>query len=278
MENSFSFFGTPRFAEIVLSELVQREWIPSFVVCNPDRPAGRKGIMTPPPVKILAQKNSIPVFQPEKLSEKYSVFYEERDYFVVAAYGKIIPKSVFELPRFGTIGVHPSLLPKYRGATPIQSAILNGERETGVTLFLIDEKVDHGKIVAEKAVSLEKTDTYTTLEEKLARSGAQLLTETIPDLINGKITPREQEHDRATMTKKMKTEDAFVSPETLEAALRGDVLKAETIDRMVRALTPEPGVWTVKEKKRMKILETRISENKLILAKIQMDGKKPQSL
>jgi methionyl-tRNA formyltransferase len=278
MENSFSFFGTPRFAEIVLSELVRQEWIPSFVICNPDRPTGRKGVITPPPVKILAQKNSIPVFQPEKLSENDPVFYEERDYFVVAAYGKIIPKSVFELPRFGTIGIHPSLLPKYRGATPIQSAILSGENETGVTLFLIDEKVDHGKIIAEETVSIERTDTYGILEEKLARCGAWLLVKTLPDFMNGKIIPREQDHDRATMTKKIKTEDAFISAETLEAALRGDLLQAETIHRMVRTFTPEPGVWTLKEKKRMKILETRISENKLILMKVQMDGKKPHNL
>lgn len=277
MENSFSFFGTPRFGEIVLSELIQKQWIPSFVVCNPDRPTGRKRVITSPPVKVLAQRNGIPVSQPEKLSESDPIFYEKQDYFVVAAYGKIIPKSVFNLPRFGTIGIHPSLLPRHRGATPIQSAILNGEKQTGVTLFLIDEKIDHGKIIAQKSIPIEKDDTYITLEEKLARWGAWLLIKTIPDFINGKITALEQNHKQATITKKIKTEDAFIPPHTLKRALSGDIATAETVNRMVRAFTPEPGVWTLKQKKRMKILETRISENKLVLIKIQMDGKKPQN-
>lgn len=274
----FALFGTPRFAEHVLRRIIEKKTVPSFVVCNPDRPSGRKKEIASPPVKILAKKNSIPCFQPEKLDALDSVFFNEIDCFVVAAYGKIIPKDVYSLPRYGTIGIHPSVLPKYRGATPIQSALLSGDEETGVTIFVIDEKVDHGKILATSIVSIEHNDTYLTLEEKLAQIGADLLVQTLPDYISGKIIPKEQDHSRATFTKKIATDDAFVLYEDLESALGGNIEKARHINRMVRALTPEPGVWTLKDEKRMKILGTEILDNGLMLTKIQMEGKTPQDM
>jgi methionyl-tRNA formyltransferase len=272
MKSSFFFFGTPRFAEIALSELINKGWVPSRVICNPDRPAGRKKELTAPPVKTLAENNGIPVFQPERLSHGDSAFRDIPDYFFVAAYGKIIPRELFEIPRFGTIGIHPSLLPQYRGASPIQSAILNGEEKTGITIFLIDEQVDHGKILAQETVSLSTEETYSSLEEKLARLGSRLLMTTAQDYREGKIIPKEQDHVHATVTKKISTKDGFISADTLNEALQGNAEKTVLIDRMVRALNPEPGVWTLKDGKRMKILGVKKIEGKIIITRIQMEG------
>ena len=277
MNYKFVFFGTPRFAEIVLETLIEKELTPSLVICNPDRPFGRKKIITPPPTKVLAEKYNIPISQPETL-KGYEFPGGEYDFAVVAAYGKIIPKEILEIPKFGTIGVHPSLLPKYRGATPIQSVILNGEKETGLSLYLMDEKMDHGKILKQSSLNIENGETYLSLEKKLGILGGKLVAETIPLYLSEKITPEEQNHDEATFTKKMTTEDAFVPYEYLECALKGSCEKSEEIERKVRALTPEPGVWTINNGKRMKILETKIMEKKIMLTKIQMEGKKPQEI
>lgn len=301
MEHSFAFFGTPRFAEITLNELIKNGHVPSIVVCNPDRPIGRKKIITPPPTKLIAQKHNIPISQPESLTN-YKLPITDYGFAIVAAYGKIIPKELISSFPNGIIGVHPSLLPKYRGPSPIQTAIFNGETETGVTLFLLDEKVDHGKILAKSELQIAHNDIYTTLEEKLAKQGAELLIKILPDYLSGKLIPQEQNHAEATFTKKFTVEDAFISPDILETALQGDKEKAEYVDHIVRALNPEPGVWTFNslngEQKRMKILETRIEsqldnensisinqhastnprQSALKLVKIQIEGKKPQTI
>ena len=279
----FVFFGTPRFAEIVLSSLIEKGLIPSLVICNPDRPVGRKKIVTPPPVKTLAQKHGIPVAQPESLAD-YKLPITDYSFAILAAYGKIVPKRVIDFFPKGIIGVHPSLLPKYRGATPIQNAILNGDEKTGVTLFLMDEEIDHGKIISKIESRISNTDTYLSLEERLGKAGGELLVKVLPDYLEGKIIPMEQNHTEATSTKKFKTEDAFIPIEDLEMALLGNKEKAFRIDRMVRALNPEPGVWTLnpsadgKSPQRMKLLGSSIAEGKVMLTKIQMEGKKPQQM
>jgi len=275
MNYKFAFFGTPRFAEIILEELIAQGLIPSVVICNPDRPVGRKKIITPPPTKLLAQKHNITISQPESLTH-YTLPITNYDFFVIAAYGKIIPKEVLNAPKLGTIGIHPSLLPKYRGASPIQTAILDGDEETGVSLFLTDEKVDHGKIIAEDTTIILANDTYLSLETRLAKLGAELLIKTIPDYINGKIIPKEQDEGEATFTKKFETQNGFISPEILDAALQGE--KAFWIHKKICALNPEPGVWTVRNKKRMKLLESELMGEKLVLKKIQIEGKTPQTL
>lgn len=264
---NYAFLGTPRFAEIVLEKLIKKGFMPSLVVCNPDRPVGRKKIITSPPTKILAEKNNIPVWQPEKLAIEEA---EEKlngiDVAVVAAYGKIIPKSVLELPKHGTIGVHPSLLPHYRGASPLQTAILDGANETGVSLFIVDEEIDHGPIVAQRAVELV-TQTYLELESELATIGADLLIEKLAHYVNGEIKPMSQDEADATFTKKFDTEDARVD-------LEHDT--PEIVWRKVRALNPEPGVFAMKNGKRMKILEAQLTDKRLILKKVQFEGGVPQ--
>jgi len=291
----FVFFGSPEFAAIILEKLIVAGFIPSAVVCNPDRPVGRKKIITPPPVKQRIMnyesgiKNKIKILQPERLDKAFldSLFliHDSFDFFVVASYAKIIPKEILGIPQLGTIGVHPSLLPKYRGPTPIQSAILAGESETGVTLYLLDEKVDHGPILARRVLENYELGimNYEKLHDALANLGAELIIETLPKFLKGEIKPRPQDESQATYTKKFTTDDGRVDLEKDDPIV---------IERKVRALNPEPGVWmyaTINTVslirankgyigKRMKILEAKILGGKLILKKIQFEGRKPQIL
>jgi len=273
----FVFFGTPEFAATVLEKLVAGGFIPDAVVCNPDRPVGRKKIITPPPVKVLVTGKNIKVLQPENPSDIISELSEIKpDFFVIAAYAKILPKEIIGIPKLGAIGVHPSLLPKYRGASPIQSAILAGEKETGVTLYLLDEKMDNGEILANGKWPVTDGTNYETLEKELAELGGKLLVETLPKFMAGEITPEAQNEYEATYTKKFSTQDAFVDEKELESALSGaDPKAAETIHRKILALTPEPGVWTLRSGKRIKLLKAELKDGKLILRVIQNEGQKP---
>ncbi len=284
---NFIFFGTPEFAAIILEKLINAKYIPAAIVCNPDKPFGRKKIITPPPTKILAQKYNIPIWQPEKLNN-YSItqlLNYKPDFFIVAAYAKIIPKKILEIPRLGTIGVHPSLLPKYRGSSPIQTAIIDGEKETGSTLYLMDEKTDHGKIVSSIKYQISDNDNYEILMKKLAELSADLLINFLRNYENirkyEKIIGVPQNESQATYTKKFTTEDAFVEPEDLEIA-RNEFINspqiAIEIDRKIRALNPEPGIFTIINGQRVKLLEAKIQDNKLKLVKIQKSGKKPINL
>ena len=277
----YVFFGTPNFAAIVLERLIAAGFPPACVVCNPDKPVGRKKVITPPPAKLVAQKNGIRVWQPEKLEViSYKSEVGEVDFAVVAAYSKIIPKNIIEIPAMGVIGVHPSLLPKHRGASPIQSTILHGDEETGVTLFLIDEKVDHGPILAQARINSHGSWVmYIELQKKLAELAGDLLIETFPKFLTGEIVPRAQNESEATYTKKFSSEDAYIPPDDLALAISGeDQNMAELIERKIRALNPEPGVWTMKNEKRTKLLEAEIQGGKLRLKKVQIEGKKSQNI
>ncbi len=268
----FVFFGSPRFAEIIIKKLIDAGMPPAAVVCNPDRPFGRKKILTPPPVKVVAQLHGIPILQPEKLDEsfKLQVLSFKPDVAVVAAYAKILPQSVIALPRLGIVGVHPSLLPKYRGASPIQAALLAGDPVTGISLYLIDAKVDHGAVLASREAQIAPRETYATLVEKLGGLSGELLIKTLPELIDGSITPTPQNEAIASYTKKFSTEDGFVD-------LAQDDPVA--IDRKIRALNPDPGVYTFAEKNgkrvRVKLIEAELREGRLVPTLVQYDGAKP---
>lgn len=264
----YAFFGTPEFAKIVLEELITAGFPPYTVVCNPDRPVGRKKIITAPPTKVLAKKYEISVAQPETKEDIPNFLGDSFDFFIVAAYSKILPKYVIDLPKLGVIGVHPSLLPKYRGATPIQSALLAGETETGTSLFMIDEKVDNGPILAAKKLSIEHND-YKTLENRLAHLSGQLLAEILPSFIAGKIKSQPQNDDEATFTKKFSSEDGQV-----------DLTKDDPviIERKIRALGAEPGVWAIKDGRRAKLLKAELENGQLKLRRIQFEGGIPQDL
>jgi methionyl-tRNA formyltransferase len=279
----YIYFGTPRFAEIVLAGLIADGFAPAAVVCNPDRPIGRKKIITPPPTKLLAIKSSpdIDIMQPETLDESLIKRLRalEPDFFVVAAYAKIIPKAVLDIPRVGTLGTHPSLLPAYRGASPIQSVILAGETTTGSTIYRMDEKMDHGAIYAQEEITLNPlTIDYMALEEWLAMLSARLLVKTIPTLLNGTAMPRMQDESRASFTKKFTTENGFIEASELDAAIAGNSDKTELILRTIHALNPEPGAWTLKDGKRIKLLAARMDGSALKLVTIQEEGQRPKNV
>ncbi len=276
----YIFFGSPRFAALILEHLIASGIPPAHIVANPDRPAGRKKVITSPPVKALAEKHSIPVSQPDTLSKyRLPVSDDSFDFAVVAAYSKIIPESLLaQFPR-GAIGVHPSLLPKYRGASPIQSAVLNGETETGVSLFLMDAHVDHGPVLVQEKIAIGETETYLELHDRLAKISGGLLQKTLPDFLAGKLKPQEQNHAEATATKKLGAEDGYIAPELLEAAQREGGKTARVIFNMIRALATEPGVWTMFHGKRVKLLEAElVPQGTLMLRAIQEEGKTERNL
>jgi len=255
----YIFFGTPEFAAIVLEKLTAAGLEPEAVICNPDEPIGRKKILTPPPAKSLIMKhetwNKIRILQPRNLNSsfKFQVSSFNPDLAIIAAYGKMIPKEILDIPKFGTINIHGSLLPKYRGASPIQYAILDGDKETGITIMKVDEKMDHGEIISNVKTQISKSDTFESLSQKLAICGAELLIKTIPDYIAGKIKPIGQNHSEATYTKIIKKEDGKIDWQK----------SAEKIERMTRAFFPWPTAWTYVKLKaqslKLKILEAEIS-------------------
>ena len=264
--------------------------MPEAVICNPDKPTGRKQIITPPLVKVLAQKYGLTVYQPKDKTELLEIVKNlQPDLAVTAAFGMIFPKEILEIPKYGFINVHPSLLPKYRGPTPIQTAILNGDKETGVSLFLIDEEMDHGPILAKRELEFPISNfQFPILSQKLAELGADLLIQFLESLISQKLTNnikevglpnielKPQDESQATYTKKFETKDAYIEPADLEKAENQGGEIAIEIERKIRALNPEPGIWTLQNGKRMKILEAILTpENKIKLKKIQFEGKNP---
>ena len=197
---NIAFFGTPPFTTDFLDTLVATGYSPRLVVTAPDRPVGRGMLMTAPEPKVWADVKGIKVLQPEKLDDAFFAELSETqwDLFVVVAYGKIMPERVINLPKFGTINVHYSLLPKYRGATPTESAILNGDATTGVTIQQMVYKLDAGDILSTKEVSIDPTDTTLTLRDKLNKQALTLLPETINHIFDGTITRISQDESLVT--------------------------------------------------------------------------------
>ncbi len=284
----YAFFGSPEFAAIILEKLIGAGFPPALLVCNPDRPVGRKKIVTAPAAKqsILAQDESIreqiEILQPEKVTEiEEQLRAGNYDLFIVAAYGLIIPKRILEIPRLGTIGVHPSLLPRFRGATPIQSALLSDDKETGVSLFVVDDKVDHGAVLSEEtyeAFDLASVN-YATLHDGLAHLGAEMLIRTLPDIEKAIRDAQPQDESKATLTSKFKTEDGFVPEHELQDAVSGmNPELVKTIDRKIRALGGGMGIYTIIKDKRTKLLEAEVRGGKLVLKRVQEAGKTPKTL
>ncbi|MDD5760598.1 MAG: methionyl-tRNA formyltransferase [Candidatus Pacebacteria bacterium] len=234
----FVFFGSSDFAKIVLEKLLWTQMRPILIITNPPKPKGRKQILSPSPVHLLAQDDNIPVLTPERLDDpKFIAEFKnvKPEFAILTAYGKIIPPELLIIPPKGFINLHPSLLPKWRGATPIQSAILNGDEETGVSLFLMDEELDHGPIIQNAEYRIQNARiTYSELSKELALLGAELIIKTIPQFLEGKISPVPQNHSLATYCQKILPEDEKI---------HWDKTNIE-IDRKVRALNPQPGVFT----------------------------------
>ena len=236
MKYRIVFFGTSEFAIPALRALVVNDMTPLVVVTAPDKPAGRRLTPTLSPVKkdIFAE---VTVLQPDKLNKEFidRISALNPDVGVVVSYGKIISQTIIDIFPQGILNIHPSLLPKYRGPSPIENTILAGDAETGVTIIQIDDKMDHGPVIAQQKVSLQKANTsYQELHNHLAELGAELLIETLPKWIDGKIKTTSQDDTRATYTHLIKKEDGHIDWSR----------DASYIERMVRAYNPWPGAYT----------------------------------
>jgi len=230
--------GTPALARVSLEALLRE---PDFqllaVVTQPDRPKGRQLKLQPSPVKEVAVRANLPVLQPAKAREENFIAELHRlqpDLVAVAAHGQILPRSILEIPRFGCLNVHTSLLPKYRGAAPIQWAILNGDPETGVTIMKMDAGLDTGDILTQRATPIQPTDNAQTLHDRLAQLGAELLVQTIPAYVAGTTQPRPQPAEGVSHAPKLKKEDGRIDWS----------LPAGVIVNRIRAFTPWPGAFT----------------------------------
>lgn len=250
MKNKIIFLGTPEFALPILEKLINSEYKPMAIFCAPDKPVGRQQILTPPPVKVLAQKYKLPVYQPANKKELAEQIAELKpDLILSAAYGIIVPQEVLNIPKFGCLNIHPSLLPKYRGASPIQTAILNGDTESGATIFKMDAKMDTGAIIAKETLPMSgQKITTPELSKKLAELSADLLLNILPDWLAGKIKPEAQNEVLASYTKIIAKEDGQIHWQKT----------AKEIERQIRAFFPWPGSFSGQPK--IKILEAEASE------------------
>ncbi len=242
--------GSPRYAEIILWELNERFDVVG-IITQPDKRAGRGRSIQSPPVKVFAKEKGIPFLQPKKLAaeEVLSVLSEwEPHIIVVAAYGKILRSQILELPRFGCINVHASYLPKWRGASPIQAAILNGDQTAGVTIMKMDEGIDTGDIITQKEVEISESETAASLTEKMATIGAKLLVDTLPRYINGEIFPKKQLSKNATYAGLIKKQDGLLNFQK----------SAEELERQVRAYDPWPICYFNWNGKNVKVYNVRV--------------------
>lgn len=248
--------GTPDFAVGTLEEIIKAGHEVLAVFTQPDKPKGRGKAMQFPPVKETALAHDLTVYQPERVKdEEYVSILRELnpDVIVVVAFGQIISKEILDLPRFGCVNVHASLLPKYRGAAPIQWAVIDGEKESGVTTMLMNEGIDTGDMLKKVVVPLDEKETGGSLFDKLAEEGAKLLVETLVDLENGTATRTPQDHDKATKAKMLRKELGLI-----------DFTKsAVEIERLIRGLNPWPSAYTGYKGKTLKIWDaTVINEDK----------------
>jgi len=284
------FMGSPEFALPTLRALAQHYQV-CGVVTQPDRPAGRGNRMTPPPVKALALELGLPIIQPGRMKEP-GVFEQiqswEPDLIVVAAFGQILRQHVLDLPRLGCINVHASLLPRWRGASPIYASVLAGDITTGVTIMKMDAGIDTGDILTQQSMVIQSDDTTETLSNRLADLGAALLIETLPEYIDGRIRPKPQDELIATYAPMLKKEDGLL-----------DFSKpAETLERQVRACQPWPGAYLEWKGELIKVSKAAVlpqsiavgsrtihkklpvigtASGGLVLLEVQPPGKRPMS-
>jgi len=276
MPISIIFAGTPDFAVPSLQELIDdTAYDVKYVITQPDRPVGRKQVITAPPIKALALENDIPVWQPHNINKEW----EDRpfstpDFLVVAAYGQILKQDVLDEPTIAPVNIHASLLPKWRGASPIHHAILHGDTISGVTIQRMVKALDQGAILSQAAAAIEERDTTASLHDRLSQLGATLLVKTL----KAPLVPKEQNENDVTLCTKLKRSDGAVDPLTMSAI---------NIDRHVRALVPWPGVTCTIKNTTIKILETTLEESPdayalhcaddsvLYITTLQVPGKKP---
>lgn len=279
------FFGTSPFALPSLLALLEGGFRLDAVLTKPDAPVGRKHLLAPPPVKTEALRHGLSVLQPQKLGPEILKSYHA-DLGIVVAYGMIIPRSVLALPRCGFVNLHPSLLPRYRGPSPLQTALRDGVAETGVTIMQLNEGVDSGPVYAQEKIPVGASETFETLHERCAERGARLLVHCLPGILDGTLTPRPQDDSESSMTPMLTREHGRIQWAD----------DARAIEQMIRAYTPWPGAWSIVNNQRIKILEARVEDinavqgevalmgddllvgcghGALVVTKLQREGKKP---
>ena len=286
------YMGTPDFAVAPLAALAENGYEVEAVITQPDKPKGRGKTLMPTPVKEEALKHGIPVLQPVKVRDPE--FVEELknlapDIIIVAAFGQIIPKSILDMPRFGCINIHASLLPKYRGAAPIQQAVIDGEKESGVTIMQMGTGLDTGDMISRIVVPLAKDETGGSLFDKLAQAGAELLVQTLPSIFDGTATREKQPEESPT---------PYAAMISKKMGLLDFSKNAEELERLVRGLDPWPSAFTFINGKTMKVWKSSVQEkqaeeapgtvisadkegirvacgkNVLVLQEVQLEGKK----
>ncbi len=251
------FFGTSAFAVPSLHVLAARTNV-AGVVTQPDRPAGRGHKLQPTPVKAAALDLSLRVYEPTKLKAfAKEIAAESFDLFALASYGRILPQTLLDLPKLGALNVHPSLLPKYRGATPIQGALRNGDAETGVTIMLMDAGMDTGDIVLQEHVPIEADDTYGSLHDRLALYGGELLGEALDLAAKGKL-PRNPQTGESIVTAPISKDDLAIDP----------TWPPERIVAMIRALSPQPGARLEVDGETIKVLRAHVEGGDLVLDEV----------
>jgi methionyl-tRNA formyltransferase len=267
---NFVFFGTPEVASRTLKKLIESGYMPRAVVTNPDKPSGRGLVMTKSPVKILAEENNIKVFTPEKINEEFTKELDDNiktDLFIVVAYGKILPEEFIKIPKLGTINIHYSLLPRWRGASPVEASLLASDEETGVSIQQMAYKMDTGPIITEEKIKINLDDTKEILRNELIDLGSRLLIETLPKIIEGEINLKIQDESLATYCKKIKKEDGEIN---LNDNARDNWNK-------YRAFFGWPGTYFFEEKNgkkiRMKIAKAIYENNSFIIKRVVPEGK-----
>ena len=283
------FMGTPQFACPTLSTLIERGERVVAVVTQPDRPKGRGQQTLPPPVKLLAQQHHIPVLQPVKVRQPEAVEQIralQPDLIVVVAFGQILPKALLEIPRYGCINVHASLLPRYRGAAPLNWCIINGETQSGVTTMLMDVGLDTGDMLLKRATPIDPDEDTTTLHDRLSQMGAELLAETLELLAAGGLAPEKQDEALTCYAPMLKKEDGLIDWNR----------DAATIKNLVRGMTPWPGAYSQVDGKLLKVfrvqtgagdgtpgevlsagrdgIEVACGKGSVIIHELQLEGKK----
>jgi len=248
------FIGTPDFALPSLEDLLHdRDFEVAGIITQPDKKSGRRQILTPPPVKLLALKYGLPVWQPEKIRD-FEIGVHDLDFVIVAAYAQIIPASILGLPRFGGVNVHGSLLPKYRGASCVAAAILNGDKKSGITIMKMDEHLDAGPILHQAELPIALDETTLSLYEKLSRLGGQALPGVLKKYAAGLIAPRAQDDEKASYVRMFEKDDGRINW----------IRPAIELERFVRAMHPWPGAWT-EIKKDDRLLKVKISAARVIV-------------
>lgn len=260
------FMGTPEFAVPVLQKLIDRHYSVVGAVCQPDKPQGRHQVMTPAPIKQLALAHDIPVFQPARLKDNEDFFREIQalapDMIVTAAYGKILPRSILHLPPLGCLNVHASLLPRYRGAAPVQWSLINGDQQTGVTIMMMDEGLDTGDILTQQSLPISENIDAAALMARLSHLGADMLPQAIEDFISGAIVPYPQDDRDALYVGLLTRQDGLIDWNR----------SAVEIHNLVRGTYPWPGAWTTCGGKKLKVHRTQICYDKgLVEASANME-------